>query len=218
MTFQPLSIVAVSAAYVWDVVETVIRLGREPHCVNNFGDADSSLPNLVDESSVSDRSVAFVIGTGYSEARRATAIAVHAAGWTNPVSLVDKTSTLSGSATLAHGAYVNAGVVVGALTRLGCFVNINRAASIGHHTVIGDFAHVGPGATLAGEIRIGAGAFIGAGAVVLPRLTIGTGAIVGAGAVVTKDVAPFSVVVGSPARELKTADKWVTTCPYCVMN
>jgi acetyltransferase-like isoleucine patch superfamily enzyme len=84
--------------------------------------------------------------------------------------------------------------------------------------MIGNFAHVGPGATLAGEITIGAGAFIGAGAVVLPRLSIGEGAIVGAGAVVTKDVPPFTTVIGSPARVLKIAKEWETTCPYCETN
>jgi sugar O-acyltransferase (sialic acid O-acetyltransferase NeuD family) len=218
MTFQPLSIVAVSAAYVWDVVETVIRLGREPHCVDNVGGADPKLPNLVAEASVSDRSVEFVIGTGSAGARHASAVATNNAGWTSPTHLVDPTSIVASSGAVHHGAYVSAGVVVGAQAQLGCFANINRAASIGHHTVVGDFVHVGPGVTLAGEITIGSGAFIGAGAVVLPRLTVGAGAIVGAGAVVTKDVAPFSVVVGSPARVLKSVEEWETTCPYCATN
>lgn len=65
---------------------------------------------------------------------------------------------------------------------------------------------------------MGAGVFIGAGAVVLPRLTVGEGATVGAGAVVTKDVEPFTVVVGSPARVLKSTEEWDTTCPYCATN
>ena len=60
MTFQPLRIVAVSARYVWDVIETVMRVGREPLCVDNVGGADPELPNLVAESGVSDRSVEFV--------------------------------------------------------------------------------------------------------------------------------------------------------------
>jgi sugar O-acyltransferase (sialic acid O-acetyltransferase NeuD family) len=218
MTSNTLRIVAVSAPYVWDVIESVARSGREPVCVDNIGGADTELPHLVAESTVSDRSEDFVLGTGSSEARRASAIATHAAGWSNPVSLVDGTSTVAQSTAVNHGAYVNAGVIVGAKAQIGCFANINRAASIGHHTVVGDFVHVGPGATLAGEITIGAGAFIGAGAVVLPRLTVGAGAIVGAGAVVTKDVPPFSVVVGSPARVLKAVEEWDTTCPYCATN
>ena len=37
----------------------------------------------------------------------------------------------------------------------------------------------------------------------MPGITIGKGAVVGAGSVVTKNVEPFSIVVGSPARLLK---------------
>lgn len=47
---------------------------------------------------------------------------------------------------------------------------------------------------------VGAGASIGGGAVILPGLHIGTGAMIGAGAIVTKDVPPYAIVVGSPAR------------------
>jgi acetyltransferase-like isoleucine patch superfamily enzyme len=45
---------------------------------------------------------------------------------------------------------------------------------------------------------------IGMGALVLPGVTIGRGAIVGAGAVVTRDVAPYTVVSGVPARKRRT--------------
>jgi acetyltransferase-like isoleucine patch superfamily enzyme len=48
------------------------------------------------------------------------------------------------------------------------------------------------------------GASIGANATILPGLTIGEGAIVGAGAVVTKDVPPHTLVVGNPARIVRT--------------
>jgi acetyltransferase-like isoleucine patch superfamily enzyme len=51
-------------------------------------------------------------------------------------------------------------------------------------------------------VRVGKWADIGVNAVILPGVTIGEGAIVGAGAVVTKDVAPYSVVAGVPAREI----------------
>jgi acetyltransferase-like isoleucine patch superfamily enzyme len=51
--------------------------------------------------------------------------------------------------------------------------------------------------------RVCRGASIGSGAVILCGVTIGEGAIIGAGAVVTKDVKPFSVVAGVPARLLR---------------
>ena len=48
------------------------------------------------------------------------------------------------------------------------------------------------------------GASIGANATILPGLTIGEGSMVGAGAVVTKDVPPRTLVVGNPARIVRT--------------
>lgn len=52
-------------------------------------------------------------------------------------------------------------------------------------------------------VRVGAWADVGTGAVVLPGVTIGKGSIVGAGAVVTKDVPPFAIVAGVPAKFLR---------------
>ena len=42
---------------------------------------------------------------------------------------------------------------------------------------------------------------IGAGAIILPGIKLGRGCFVGAGSVVTKDVIPFTVVYGNPAKE-----------------
>ena len=49
-------------------------------------------------------------------------------------------------------------------------------------------------------------AWIGAGATILPGVCVGAHAVVGAGAVVTKDVLDYAVVVGNPARIVKTLD------------
>lgn len=55
-------------------------------------------------------------------------------------------------------------------------------------------------------VRIGEWVDIGTNVSILPGVTIGKGAMVGAGAVVTKDVAPFSIVVGVPAKFLRWRD------------
>lgn len=53
------------------------------------------------------------------------------------------------------------------------------------------------------QTRIDADVWIGQGAMVKAGVTIGVGAIIGAGAMVTKDVAPYTIVAGIPAREIK---------------
>jgi len=52
-------------------------------------------------------------------------------------------------------------------------------------------------------VVIGNDVFVGANVMVLSGITIGDGAVIGAGAVVTKDVPPFSIVGGVPAKIIK---------------
>lgn len=52
-------------------------------------------------------------------------------------------------------------------------------------------------------VRIKDKSWVGYGCVVLPGVTIGEGAIVGAGSVVTKDVPPWTVVAGNPAKVIR---------------
>jgi galactoside O-acetyltransferase len=58
-----------------------------------------------------------------------------------------------------------------------------------------------------GPIGIGDNCWIGAHAVILANVTVGKGAIVGAGAVVTKDVPPYAIVGGVPAKIIGTRTK-----------
>lgn len=50
------------------------------------------------------------------------------------------------------------------------------------------------------DVEIGDDVWLGARVLVMPGVTIGPGAVIGAGAVVTRDVAPMTIAVGSPAR------------------
>ena len=54
-----------------------------------------------------------------------------------------------------------------------------------------------------GDVVIGHDVWVGRGASILSGVTIGDGAVVGAYAVVTKDVRPYAVVAGNPAREIR---------------
>lgn len=56
-------------------------------------------------------------------------------------------------------------------------------------------------------VVIGNKSWIGFGASILKGVTIGEGAVIGACAVVTRDVAPFTVVAGNPAREIRALNR-----------
>lgn len=54
-----------------------------------------------------------------------------------------------------------------------------------------------------GDTRIEDGAWIGMRAMLMPGVTIGEGAVVASGAIVTRDVAPYWIVAGNPARPVR---------------
>jgi maltose O-acetyltransferase len=83
--------------------------------------------------------------------------------------------------------------------RTGNDVSIGPEAAIltlGHDPQSSAFADRG------GDVVIGDRAWIGYRAIILPGITIGEGAAVAAGAVVTRDVEPFTIVAGVPAKKI----------------
>lgn len=57
--------------------------------------------------------------------------------------------------------------------------------------------------TSKGDVNIGNDVWIGRGATILSGVTIGDGAVIGANCVVSKDVLPYSIMVGNPGRPVK---------------
>jgi sugar O-acyltransferase (sialic acid O-acetyltransferase NeuD family) len=212
---DPLTIFAVATPYAWDVVESALRLDLDVRAIDNIGGADESLPGLQELTDATPRT-AFVLGLASADHRVPAAVAAQAAGFDTPGVLVDPTAVVPRTASLAHGVYVNAGAVLGSRAALGCHAHVNRAATLGHDAALGFAACIGPGAVLAGHVVLGPAAFVGAGATVLPGVRIGRRAIVGAGSVVTRDVDDHQVVVGNPARVIKSRDETTeVSCPHC---
>lgn len=65
------------------------------------------------------------------------------------------------------------------------------------------FDHITGHPRTKGDVVIGNDVWIGADALILSGVTVGHGAVVGARAVVTKDIPPYAIVVGNPARVIK---------------
>lgn len=87
--------------------------------------------------------------------------------------------------------------------RLGSYVNIAGQCYIGggrYHTDRTGVPMMKQGIYSRGPVVIGDDVWIGAGARVLDGVTIGEGAIIGGGAVVAKDVPPYAIVTGVPAK------------------
>ena len=90
-------------------------------------------------------------------------------------------------------------------------ITVGKRVGIAPHVCILTSWHTDPGrdvpimdgALQFAPVVLEDGCDIGLNATVLPGVTIGRGAQVGAGAVVTRDVPPFSVVAGNPARILR---------------
>jgi UDP-2-acetamido-3-amino-2,3-dideoxy-glucuronate N-acetyltransferase len=151
----------------------------------------------------------------------------------HPAALVESKSIGKGTRVWAY-AHVMAKAVVGENCNIGdhCFVEsgavignrvtIKNGVSVWDHIRIEDDVFLGPNAVLtndlwprsgdrnwrASETVIEKGATIGANATILCGIRIGSHAMIGAGAVVTKNVPPFSLCYGNPAR----VRGWVCIC------
>lgn len=85
-------------------------------------------------------------------------------------------------------------------------LKIGNNVNVSHYTLIQTLTHDPQNpdfVCVEGPVTIGDHAWIGARAIILPGVTIGEGAVVAAGAVVTRDVAPYTIVGGNPARLIK---------------
>ena len=112
-----------------------------------------------------------------------------------------------------------------------CFIQINKLASEPYLVEIGDNVGIAPGAALIthdgasvifrdefpalrhfGKIIIEDNCFIGAGSIITAGVRIGKGSIVGPMSVVLRDVKPGSIVIGNPAIQVSTVEKYKERC------
>ena len=127
-----------------------------------------------------------------------------------------------------QGAYFGTGAGI----RVGDRSHVGQNSRIDHNVTLGDDVVMGPdvvimtaahafddpavpvnqqGALPRRPVTIGNDVWIGTRAVLLPGVCIHDGAVIGAGAIVTRDVAPYAVVGGNPARVVRYRGEKKTT-------
>ncbi|RLE57356.1 MAG: N-acetyltransferase [Thermoprotei archaeon] len=129
-----------------------------------------------------------------------------------------------------HGVIIREGTIIGSRTLVGSYTVIDGYVRIGENariqtgvylppkTIIGNSVFIGPYVVVTNDryppskrlvgVEIGEGAVIGAGAVLIAGVRIGEYSVVGAGSVVTRDVEPYTVVAGVPARRICSRDEY----------
>ncbi len=157
----------------------------------------TSLPQLAD---VAD---AAIVAIGDPETRLKLIAAVKQAG-IPLVSVYHPRASVSGLAEIGNGTVLMANAVVNARAKVGAGCIINTAATVDHDCCIADGVHIAPGAHLAADVRVGEKTWIGAGATVRGQIRVGSGVVVGVGAAVVNDVPDGLVVVGVPARPIRS--------------
>lgn len=119
------------------------------------------------------------------------------------VSAIHPSAILGRDVSIGAGTVVMAGTVINPSTRIGEHCIINTRASIDHDNSIGDFTSLAPGVTTGGDCKIGKFCAIGIGATVLHGIQIGAETVIGANALVNKNIPPFSVAYGTPAKVVR---------------
>ena len=121
-----------------------------------------------------------------------------------PLNAINKFSIIDSTSTVGKGLQIEPGSIIQGNCKIGNYCIINTNAAIDHGSVIGDGCHIMTGASVAGRVNVGDFVTIGTNATILPDIKIGSGSYIGAGSVVVKSVKKNTIVVGNPAKKIKS--------------
>ncbi len=135
----------------------------------------------------------------------------------NALQLGDKVTLFGGSHFVAHksnpitvgsGTHIGRNSVFSGLGGIKIGANCAISSDVNVYSITQDIVSdpkglINDNGVIKQQVIIGDDVWIGAGAVILPGVTVGDHAVIGAGSVVNKDIDPWMIVVGVPAKPIR---------------
>jgi sugar O-acyltransferase (sialic acid O-acetyltransferase NeuD family) len=180
------------------LVDAFRKVGEETLGYQVLG-VEFDLPRLIVEYDL--KGIIIAIGDNYSRAQVAAKVSDICPDLPF-VSTIHPNASIGKEVTLGIGSVVMAGAVVNPCCQVGQFCIVNTSASLDHDSVMEDFSSLAPGGTTGGNCRIGRYSAVSIGAVLRHRITIGEHSVIGGGSTVLKNVEPFALAFGCPAKKV----------------
>ena len=160
------------------------------------------------DSAPEHRRAQFLVAINDPRSRRAIVQRLEALGVSNWGFVVHPDVRRHISVSVGAGCSILGGCHVTTHIRLGDHCILNRGSHVSHDCVVGDFCSLNPAACVAGNVTVGDGSELGSACAVRQGVTIGAGATIGMGAIVLNHVDANAVMVGNPARLLRSNVVW----------
>lgn len=146
----------------------------------------------------------FVVALGSPRSRKSIVEKMESQGKVPFGTLIHPSVNYSQYVSFGEGCIITAGCILTTQITLGRHCICNLSSTVGHDVTFGDYVTIAPQVAISGNVNLYSGVEIGTGAVLIEKLTVGSGSLVGAGSVLTKPVPENVIVVGAPARQIKT--------------
>jgi len=148
----------------------------------------------------------FILAIGSPRGRRAVANKMESTGTPSYATLVDPDAIIGKNITIREGVIICAGSICTASIEIGRHTIINLNCTVGHESALGEFCTIAPSVSISGNTKMGDIVEVGTGAKIREKVSIATGCVIGMGSVLTKNTAENKVLVGNPARTIKTVE------------
>lgn len=120
------------------------------------------------------------------------------------IKAIHPSALIASNVEIGDGTTVAAGSIIGPCCKIGSHCIINTSSSLDHDSTMGDFSSIAPKVATGGNCNIGAHSAIGIGATLIHKINIGNNSVIGAASLVMRDIGPFSVAYGVPAKTIRS--------------